>query len=116
MDLYIHILIKKWMCPDISSQDLRQLDSRERPLTLLILCGRVGELDCIKEKEWCATEVVILDLSSYFIAYLNITGTGKPQEHAFPVNSFEGVSTGQFPGDVIVCYFWRKVCLSVCSV
>ena len=44
MDLYIHILFKKWMCPDVSSQDLRQLDSRERPLTLLILCGRVGDV------------------------------------------------------------------------
>ena len=43
MDLYIHILIKKWMCPDFSSQDLRQLDSRERPLTLLTLSGRVGK-------------------------------------------------------------------------
>ena len=43
-----------------------------------------------------------------------MTGAGKPQEHAFPVNSFEeGVSTGQLPGDVIVCHFWRKVCLSV---
>ena len=44
MDLYIHILFKKWMCPDVSSQGLRQLDSRERTLTLLILCGRVGDV------------------------------------------------------------------------
>ena len=44
MDLYIHILFKKWMCPDVSSKNLRQLDSRERPLTLLILCGRVGDV------------------------------------------------------------------------
>ena len=44
MDLHIHILFKKWMCPDVSSKNLRQLDSRERPLTLLILCGRVGDV------------------------------------------------------------------------
>ena len=44
MDLYIHILFKKRMCTDVSSKNLRQLDSRKRPLTLLILCGRVGDV------------------------------------------------------------------------